>query len=126
VNLNKAELIGNFAADPEAKAMASSKAVARFTVATGRDWNDREERRQEVEYHAVAAHGKLGDIVLQYLKKGDRVYLSGRLKTSRGGSKNSLTMIFADNLIMLGGAKPTEKVNDDVVEEEIEVEGEGV
>ena len=129
MNLNKAELIGNLVADPVAKALPSGQTVASFSVATQHVWNDRKTKKQknDVEYHPVVAWGKLGDVVAKYLKKGDKVYVDGRLKTTstqeNGKFRRYRTEVIASNLIMLGGGKKesAEKTNDEVVVEEIDI-----
>jgi len=130
MNLNKAELIGNMVADPIVKALPSGQSIATFSIATNYTWKDTKtkEKKQNTEFHNVIAWGKLGDVVGKYLKKGDKVYIDGRLRTrkwdGKEGAKHSQTEIIAQNLIMLGGAKAkaekeTEKVNDEVVVEEV-------
>ena len=124
MNLNKAELIGNLTADPTVKKLPSGSSVASFTVATSRSWKVGDEARKEVEFHPVVAWGQLGQVVARYLKKGDKVYVEGRLKTTRFQGKQgrgvAKTEVVAQNLIMLGGApgKSEEKTNDAVVVEE--------
>ncbi len=132
MNLNKAELIGNLAADPVVKSLSSGQSVADFRVATNYTWKDAKTKakQQNTEFHSVIAWGKLGDVVGEYLKKGDRVYLEGRLRTRNWEDKEKIkhykTEIVMTNLIMLGGAKDkedkqTDKVNDEIVVEEIDV-----
>jgi len=133
MNLNRAELIGNLVADPVAKTLPSGKDAIQFIVATSYYWKDGSNPpKQQVNYHAVTAFGQLGKVILKYLKKGDRIYVAGRMRTSRwkvdGKIKNSHTVIIAENLIMLGSKKQDEKDqgNDNVVVEEIEIKkGEG-
>jgi len=132
MNLNKAELIGNLATDPVVKALPSGQSIARFRLATNYTWRDNKtkEKKEQAEFHSIIAWGRLGDVVGKYLKKGDKVYLDGRLHTrvwnGKEGAKKYFTEIVAQNLIMLGGAKAkadgeTKKVNDEVVVEEIDV-----
>lgn len=132
MNLNKAELIGNLAADPTVRSLPSGQSVASFRVATNYVWRDaKSKKRQEsTDFHNLVAWGRLGDVVKQYLKKGDRVYIDGRLHNrtwdGKDGVKRNRTEIVARNLIMLGGAKKkagdTKKVNDEVVVEEIDMD----
>ena len=122
MNLNKAELIGNLAADPVARTLRSGTELVSFTVATSyRYLSAPKEKKSETDFHAVVAYGKLGQIVLKYLKKGDKVYVDGRLKTviwpGQGKARYPRTEIVANNLIMLGSAK-SQKTNDEVVVEE--------
>jgi single-strand DNA-binding protein len=123
MNLNKAELIGNLAADPTVRELPGGVSVAGFTVVTSRVWKADGGPKKEVEFHPVVAWGQLGQVVAKYLKKGDKVYIDGRLRTRTFQGKNTVkrsrTEIIAQNLIMLGGAKQ-EKVNDEVIVEEID------
>jgi len=133
MNLNKAELIGNLVADPIVKALPSGQSVATFRMATSYSWKDSKtkEKKKNTEYHPIIAWGKLGDVVGKYLKKGDKAYIDGRLRTrswdGKDGAKHNRTEIIAQNMIMLGGAKTkpekeTEKANDEVVVEEVSME----
>ncbi|MDD5039610.1 MAG: single-stranded DNA-binding protein [Patescibacteria group bacterium] len=133
MNLNKAELIGNLVADPVLRSLPSGQSVASFRVATDYTWRDLKSKKKQktTDFHSLIAWGKLGDVVGQYLKKGDRVYIDGRLHNrswaGKDGVKRSTTEIIAQNLIMLGGAKHAssatpEKVNDEVVVEEIDMD----
>lgn len=131
MNLNKAELIGNMTANPVIRSLPSGQSVASFSLATNYSWTDfkTKEKHKSVEFHPVIAWGKLGEVVGKYLKKGDKVYIDGRLYTrswqGKDTIKRSRTEIIAQNLIMLGGAKAktekeTDKVNDEVIVEEID------
>jgi single-strand DNA-binding protein len=120
MNLNKAELIGNLAADPTVRELPGGLSVAGFTVVTSRVWKADGGPKKEVEFHPVVAWGQLGRVVAKYLKKGDKVYVEGRLKTTKFQSKKrsvAKTEVVAQNLIMLGMAKQ-EKANDEVIVEE--------
>jgi single-strand DNA-binding protein len=124
MNLNKAELIGNLTADPTVRKLQGGALVASFTVATSYNWKAGGDAMKEVEFHPVVAWGQLGQVVAKYLKKGDKVYVDGRLKTTQFHGKQgkvAKTEVVAQNLIMLGSAKQ-EKVNDAVVVEEIDPE----
>lgn len=90
MNLNKAELIGNLTADPVVKALPSGSTVATFSLATRYDWKDSKtkEPKHNVEFHSVVAHGRLANVVGKYLKKGDKVYVDGRLNTRQWQGKD--------------------------------------
>ncbi len=134
MNLNKAELIGNLVGDPAANKLPSGKPVARFRLATSWKNGKTEQSRLLTEYHEIIAFGKLADVAAKYLKKGDKVYVDGRLTNrswqDKTGGKHSRTEIVMQNLIMLGGKKKAEPetVNDDVVVKEVDIDlkGEGV
>ncbi len=105
-NLNKAMVIGNLTRDPEIRNTPSGQTVASFAVATNLVWNDASGQRQEkVEFHNIVAWRKLAEICGQYLKKGQRVFIEGRLQTrdwtGQDGVKRYRTEIVAENMIML-------------------------
>ena len=106
-SLNKVTLIGNLGKDPELSYTPSGVAVAKFSVATGERWKDQEGNLQEhTEWHNIVAWRKLAEICGQYLKKGSKVYLEGKLQTRSWDDKNTgvkryTTEIIADDLIML-------------------------
>lgn len=80
--LNKAMLIGNLGADPEVRYTKNGQAVANFRMATNEVYKDRQGTRQErTEWHNIVAWGQLADFAQNYLKKGSRVYVEGRLQT---------------------------------------------
>lgn len=109
MNLNKAMIIGNVTRDPEVRSTSSGQSVASFSVATNRRWTDQSgEQKEQVEYHNVVAWRKLADIVSQYLKKGAKVFVEGRIQTrswdDQSGTKRYRTEIVAENMIMLDRA----------------------
>lgn len=140
MNLNKAMIIGNLTRDPEVKTTPSGQNVASFSVATNRVWTNAQGQKQEaVEYHNIVAWGKLAEICGQYLNKGKKIYVEGRLQTrdwqGQDGVKRYKTEIVAENMIMLdrGGAPgssapsssanvPQEEPTEEPQEEEIKVE----
>jgi len=106
MNLNKAMIIGNLTRDPESRTTPQGTPVTTFSVATNMVWNDASGNRQEkAEYHNVVAWRKLAEICSQYLKKGSKVYIEGRLQTrswdDQSGNKKYRTEIVAENMIML-------------------------
>ena len=137
MNLNKVMIIGNLTRDPETRTIPSGQSVSSFSVATNRRWKDTKtgEPKEASEFHNIVAWGKLADICNQYLKKGSKVYLEGRLQTrswdDQNGNKKYRTEIVANNLIMLDRAgslpstkseTPTPKKDEQPTEEEISVE----
>ena len=109
MNLNKAMIIGNLARDPDVKTIPSGATVATFSVATNFVWNDAQGQKQErVEFHNIVAWRKLGEICGQYLHKGSKVFIEGRLQTrdwtGQDGVKRYRTEIIAENMIMLDRA----------------------
>lgn len=112
MSLNRAQLIGNLTRDPELRTTAGGQSVVNFGVATNRVYKDAQGQRQEqTEFHNIVAWGRLADIVSQYMQKGRKVYVEGRLQTreweGQDGQKRRTTEIVAENVIMLdraGGA----------------------
>ena len=108
MDLNKAMIIGNLTRDPEVRTTPNGQSVANFGVATNRYWTDQAGAKQSaVEYHNVVVWGKLADICGQYLNKGKKVYIEGRLQTrdweGQDGVKRNRTEIVANSMIMLSG-----------------------
>jgi len=109
MDLNKVMIIGNVVRDPELRTTPGGQNVSSFSVATNLVWKDASGARQEkAEFHNVVAWRRLAEISSQYLKKGSKVYLEGRLQTRSwddpNGVKRYRTEIIADNMIMLDRA----------------------
>ena len=105
-DLNKAMLIGRLGQDPELKYTQSGVALVSFSVATGLKWKDQEGNMQErTEWHNVKAWRGLAETCSNYLKKGSKVYIEGRLETSNWEDENKKkhykTEIVIDEMIML-------------------------
>lgn len=111
-NLNRAQVIGNLTRDPESRTTPNGQTVCSFSVATTYAYKDAAGQKVEKpEYHGIVAWGKLGEICAQYLAKGRKAYIEGRLQTREWttpeGQKRNRTEIIADNVIILdrpGGA----------------------
>lgn len=108
MDLNRVTIIGRLTRDPELRTTPTGKSVASMSVATGRSWVDQSGVKQEkTEFHNCVLWGKLGEIAGQYLAKGRKVYLEGRLETrdwtGTDGVKKYRTEIIAENMIMLDG-----------------------
>lgn len=109
MNLNKAMVIGNVVRDPEMRSTPSGQNVTSFSVATNFIWKDQSGNRQEkAEFHNIVAWRRLAEITSQYLKKGSKVYIEGRMQTRSwddpNGVKRYRTEIIAENMIMLDRA----------------------
>ncbi|PIQ78106.1 single-stranded DNA-binding protein, partial [Candidatus Peregrinibacteria bacterium CG11_big_fil_rev_8_21_14_0_20_46_8] len=108
-SLNRAQIIGNITRDPEVR-MAGASKVCTFSVATNFVWKDQSsgQRKERAEFHNVVAWRKLADICEQYLKKGRKVFVEGRLQTrdweGQDGVKRYRTEIVAENIILLDRA----------------------
>ena len=106
-SLNKVTLIGNLGKDPEVSYLGSGVPVAKFSMATNERWKDTDGNFQEkTEWHNIVAWRKLAEICGQYLKKGSKIYIEGKLQTRSWDDKNTgvkkyMTEIVADDLIML-------------------------
>ncbi len=110
MDLNRATIIGRLTRDPELRSTPTGKTVANISLATNRAWTDQAGVRQEkVDYHNCVLWGKIADIAGQYLTKGRRAYIEGRIETrdwvGQDGVKRYRTEIVVDNMIMLDGPK---------------------
>ena len=106
--LNKVILIGNLGRDPEVRYLPSGDAVANFSIATSENWKDRNGQRQErTEWHNISMFGRLAEIAGQYLKKGSKVYIEGRIQsrkyTGKDGIERTAYDIVASEMKMLDG-----------------------
>ncbi len=102
-------LIGNVVRDPEVRTTPSGQSVASFSIATNLVWKDKSGQQQKkAEFHNIVAWRRLGEIVGQYVKKGSKIYLEGRLQNrswdDQNGIKRYRTEIIADNMILLDKA----------------------
>ncbi len=104
-SLNKVMIIGNVGRDPEMRYTPNGTPVTSFSVACGRTWMSDGERREETEWFNVVTWNKLAETCNQYLTKGQRVYVEGRLQTrsweGQDGQKRSRTELIANELIFL-------------------------
>ncbi|MDX1594802.1 MAG: single-stranded DNA-binding protein [Gammaproteobacteria bacterium] len=105
--VNKVILIGNLGADPEVRYTQNQSAVANLRLATSEQWRDKQtgENREQTEWHRVVMFGRLGEIAGEYLKKGSKVYIEGRIQTrkwqDRDGNDRYTTEIVANDMQML-------------------------
>ena len=104
--LNKVMIIGHLGRDPEMRFTQAGRPVTSFSVATARNWTTAEgEKRSETEWFNVVAWASLAEICNQFLKKGQQVYIEGRLQTrhweDETGAKRSATEVVAREMIML-------------------------
>jgi single-strand DNA-binding protein len=108
-SLNRVQLIGNLGKDPEVKYTPSGTPVAKITIATNERFKDKSgEWQDRTEWHNVVLWQRLAEIAGEYLKKGGKVYIEGRLQTrswddKQTGQKKYATDIVANDLILLGG-----------------------
>lgn len=108
-SLNKVMLIGNLGKDPEIRYTGSGAAVASFSLATNESWKDGDGNQQErVEWHNIVVWQKLAEICQQYLRKGSKIYVEGRIQTrsyddKNTGTKKYITEIVVSQMLMLDG-----------------------
>ncbi len=100
--INRAMIYGNLTRDPEMRALPSGVTVTSFSVATNRTWKDKNGVKQETaDYHNIVAFDKQAELINQYLKKGQPIYLEGRIQTrswdDQDGTKKYRTEIVLDN-----------------------------
>ena len=106
-SLNKVMLIGNVGSDPEIRMTPSGSKVAKLSLATNRSYQDRSGQQQErTDWHRLTFFGKLADIIEQWVNKGDRVYVEGRIEYSQTqddqGGTRYWTDIVVNEMVMLG------------------------
>jgi single-strand DNA-binding protein len=107
-SLNKVMLIGNVGAEPEIRTVASGKKVAKVSLATSRQFNDRNGQKQEkTEWHRLTAWDRTAEIIEQYVHKGDRLYVEGSIEYSQTeddqGKPRYWTDIVVREMVMLSG-----------------------
>jgi single-strand DNA-binding protein len=108
MDLNKVMVIGRLTRDPELRTTPTGASVCSMSIATNFVYTNQQtgQKVESTEFHNVVMWRKLGEIAAQYLKKGARVYIEGRLQTrswdGQDGQKRYRTEIIADNMIMLG------------------------
>jgi single-strand DNA-binding protein len=108
-SLNKVMLIGNVGSEPEIRTTGGGTKLAKISLATNRTFNDRSGQKQEkTEWHRLTFWDRLADLVEQYVKKGDRIYVEGRIEYSQTeddkGNTKFWTDIIVNEMLMLGGS----------------------
>jgi single-strand DNA-binding protein len=105
--INKVILVANLGSDPEVKYMPSGNAVANLSVATSESWKDKQtgEKQERTEWHRVVLFARLAEVAGEYLRKGSKVYIEGRLQTRKwqgnDGQDRFTTEIVANDMQML-------------------------
>ena len=130
--LNKVLIIGNLGSDPEIKYTSSGSAVANLSIATSERWKDKNtgEQKEQVEWHRVVLFSRLAEIAEQYLKKGSKVFVEGKLQTrdweDKEGKKRYTTEVIAKEMTMLdsrsgsdNAPQPKSSPPEDNIEEDI-------
>jgi len=103
MNLNKVIIVGRITADPELRTTPSGAHVTSFSIATNRNWTDKDgNRKEETEFHNVVAWGRQADVVSQFSKKGNIIMIEGRLQTrsweDKSGQTRKTTEIVAERI----------------------------
>ena len=109
-SINKVMLIGNLGSDPELRVTPSGVPVANFSLATTESWTDKSGERQErAEWHRIVLWRRLAEVAGQYLKKGSKIYIEGKLQTrsweDQNGQKRYTTEVVANSMEMLDGGQ---------------------
>jgi single-strand DNA-binding protein len=105
--VNKVIIVGNLGQDPEVRFMPNGSAVANFTVATSETWKDKQtgEQKEKTEWHRIVIYQRLAEIAGEYLKKGSKVFLEGRLQTRKWQNQQGVdqytTEVVANEMQML-------------------------
>jgi single-strand DNA-binding protein len=109
--INKVILVGNLGKDPEVRYLEGGTAVANFPIATSETYKDRSsgEKKTITEWHNIVVWRGLAEIAEKYLKKGNQVYIEGKLRTrqwqDKDGSNRYTTEVVGENMQMLGGKR---------------------
>jgi len=129
-SLNRAQLIGNLTRDPELRYTPNGTAVCSFSIATNRSWTtDSGEKKDQADFHRIVAWNKLAEICSQFLVKGRKVFVEGRLTTrswnAQDGTQRSTTEIIISDMILLDSRRqeedklesgPAEEINEEIEE----------
>lgn len=111
-SVNQVIIVGNLTRDPQMRYTPGGHAVTSFAVATNRNWVSEGVEREEVEFHSVVAWNKLAELCSQFLSKGRKVYVQGRLQTRHwddaAGVRKYRTEIIAEDMVILDSRKDRE------------------
>ncbi|EGD6457208.1 single-stranded DNA-binding protein [Salmonella enterica] len=108
--VNKVIIMGNVGQDPEVRVMNSGDQVASLTIATSEVWNDKQtgEKKEQTEWHRITFWRKAAEIIAQYVRKGDKLYVEGKLQTRKYTDSNGVekyaTDIIAEDFRLMGSA----------------------
>ncbi|MCK4568731.1 MAG: single-stranded DNA-binding protein [Bacteroidales bacterium] len=116
--INKVILVGNLGRDPEVRTLENGAKVANFTLATSESYKNKEGQRvTQTEWHNIVLWRGLAEIAEKFLRKGNQVYIEGKIKSrsweDKDGNKRYTTEILGDNLTMLGGRRDSDNSNSD-------------
>lgn len=108
--INKVILVGSVGQDPEVKYMPSGGAVVNLSIATNEEWKDKEtgEKKKRTEWHRLTFYARLAEVVGEYVRKGQQIYVEGSLRTrdyEKEGQKHYVTEIICGEMQMLGSKR---------------------
>ena len=107
MSVNRVILVGHLGKDPEVKYMANETAVCNFSIATNSSYKDKAgERVEQVEWHNITFFGKQAEVIKEYLKKGNQIYIEGRIQTTQSekdGQTRYFTNIIGEKFSFIGG-----------------------
>jgi single-strand DNA-binding protein len=119
--VNRVTLLGNVGKDPEVRAAPSGSIIANFSIATTDRYKDKAgEWKESTDWHNIASFGKLAEIVRDYVHKGSPLYVEGKLRTrsyEKDGQKQFRAEVIADNIVLLGSGKPSDRAVEAVEQE---------
>jgi single-strand DNA-binding protein len=119
--VNRVTLLGNVGKNPEVRAAPSGSTIANFSIATTDRFKDKAgDWKESTDWHSIASFGKLAEIVRDYVHKGSPLYVEGKLRTrswEKDGQKQYRTEVIADNIVLLGSGKPSERAVEAVEQE---------
>lgn len=115
--VNKVIILGTLGRDPETRYAQSGTAFCNFSVATSEQWTDKQsgERKEQTEWHNIVAMGKQAELCQQYLHKGDKAYIEGKLRTSnweKDGQKHYRTEVVLQNVQFLSSKREEPKTTE--------------
>jgi single-strand DNA-binding protein len=117
--VNRVILVGNVGNDPDVKNLDSGTKLCRISLATSESYKDNGQNKEHTEWHKVVLWKNLAGVAEKYVKKGDMLYIDGKIKTrsfkDKNGNQRYITEIHGNNMTMLGGQKNTsnDQVNKD-------------
>lgn len=126
INLNKALVAGNMTRDPELRDTKSGTKVASIAIAINRHWKDKDGNpQQETDYEDITAYGKQAETISKYFKKGDPIFVEGRLKTEKwedkDGNPRSKKIIILENFKFFNMGKKKQEELKGVKEDDLDV-----
>ena len=114
MSVNRVILVGRLGKDPESRAFPDGGSVCNFSIATSESWKDKQtgERKERTEWHNIVLRNRLGEVAMQYLKKGSQVYIEGSIRTRKwqdqSGQDRYTTEVMGREMTMLD-SKPENK-----------------